>query len=243
MLAVRVCLCLQNLSVLMQAQPWNLAVNWFFFLLYHLVQWPKPGREGLQLGLLWGLSTPSTCLGRLLCYRICLQVQGFPLICWIKPRHSSLPMLGLCHLQRLCQSKGRAVQARIRIHTTAYEKVSRLCFLCCRHCIINFGGFYFGFFWWCCGVFFPLAYWICLFFVFWAIVQILGFPLTPVTSCPWGCSSTSLDKPGALYVVTCGAGTLRQFHLHLEVLISKLRFLPLPYICRPDGSNVLRLFH
>lgn len=154
MLAVRVRLCLQNLSVLMQAQPWNLAVNWFFFCSTVLVQWLKPGREGLQLGLLRGLSTPSTLPGRLPCYRIHLQVQGFPLICWIKPRHSSLPMSGLCHLQRLCQSKGRAVQTHIRIHTTAYEKVSRLCFLCCRHCIICLWGFYFGFF----GVvgFFPL---------------------------------------------------------------------------------------
>lgn len=211
----------------MQAQPRNLAVNWLFFLLCRLVQWPKPCREGLQLCLLWGLSTPSTCLGRLPCYRIRLQVQGFPLICWIKPRHSSLPMSGLCRLQRLCQSKGRAVQAHIRIHTTAYEKVSRLCFLCCMHCIIHLWGFYFvGFFFVLLRGFFPLAYWTCLFFVFWAIVQILGFPLTSVTCCPWGRSTISLDKPGALYGVTSSAGTLRQ----LEVLVSNLNFLPLLYV-------------
>lgn len=156
----------------------------FFSPLYRLVQWLKPGREGLRLGLLWGLSTPSSSLGRLLCYRICLQVQGFPLICWIKPRHSSLPMSGLCRLQRLCQSKGRAIQAHIRIHTTAYEKVSRLCFLCCRQYVIGlwvgFSLFFSSFF------FFSFAYWVCLLFLFWALVQILGFPLTLVTCCPWG---------------------------------------------------------
>lgn len=106
----------------------------FFSPTLPLVPWLKPGREGLWSGLLWGLSTPSTSLGHLLCYRICLQVKEFPLICWIKPRPSGLPMLELCRLQRPCQSKGRAAQAPIRSHTTAYEKVSRLCSLCCWYC-------------------------------------------------------------------------------------------------------------
>lgn len=173
MLAVRICLCLKYLSVPMQAQPWNLAANWFF--LVHSTTWCSDRNlveRDCGKGFLWGLSTPSTSLGRLLCYSICLQVQGFPLICWIKPRRCSLPMSGLCLLQRLCQSKGRAIQAHIKIHTTAYEKVSRLCFLCCRHCN-----------WF---VVYLFAYWTCLLFLFWAVVQIMGFPLTPVTCCPWG---------------------------------------------------------
>lgn len=53
----------------------------------------------------------------------------------------------------------------------------------------------------------------------------------------------SLDNPGALCVVTCSAGTLRQFNLHLEVLVSNLKFLFLPFVCRPLVRNVLRLFH
>lgn len=100
--------------------------------------------RGIAVGSLVRIKHPFHLPGRLPSYRICLQVQGFPLICWIKPRHSSLPMWGLCRLQRLCQSKGRAVQAHTRIHTTAYEKVSRLSFLYCRHCIIHLWGLYFG---------------------------------------------------------------------------------------------------
>lgn len=186
----------------------------FFLPLSHLVQWPKPGREALRLGLLWGLSIPSTTLGRLLCYRICLQVRGFPLICWIKPRHSSLPMLGLCHLQRLCQSKGRAVQAHIRIHTTAYEKVSRLCFLCCRHCIIGL-----------CGVFFLVKFIesACFFFSgqqsrFWVSHWLL-WPIVP--------EGAHKHVTGRGWSSVCSDLQCLDLHLHLEVLISEFKFIPL----------------
>lgn len=53
----------------------------------------------------------------------------------------------------------------------------------------------------------------------------------------------SLDKPGALCVVTCSAGILRQLQLLLEVSVSNLKFLLLPYVCRPLVRNILRLFH
>lgn len=53
----------------------------------------------------------------------------------------------------------------------------------------------------------------------------------------------SLGKVGALYVVTCSAWTLGQFHLHLEVFISDFKFLPFLYVYRALVSNVLRLFY
>lgn len=60
--------------------------------------------------------------------------------------------------------------------------------------------------------------------------------------------SMSQDKLGALYVgafcvVTCSAWILGAFHLHLEVLISEFKFLPLLYVYRALVSNVLRLFY
>lgn len=129
-------------------------------------------------------------------------------------------MLGLCHLQRLCQSKGRAVQAHIRIHTTAYEKVSRLCFLCCRHCISGL-----------CGVFLLLLL-SCVLnlpaFSFLGNSPDFGFPTdSSDLLSPGALISMSQDEAEALYVVTCSAWTLEQFLLHLEVLISEFKFLPL----------------
>lgn len=63
-----------------------------------------------------------------------------------------------------------------------------------------------------------------------------GFPTDSCDLLSLRALSMSLDKPGALYEVTCSAGILRQ--LHLEVLVSNLKFLLLPYVCRPLVSKV-----
>lgn len=148
-------------------------------------------------------------------------------------------MSGLCRLQRLCQSKGRAVQAHIKIHTTAYEKVSRLCFLCCRHCVI---GLWVGF------VLFWVFYSSCILnlpaFSFLGSSPDFGFP---TDSCDLlsrrALKSMSQDKVGALYIVTCSTWTLGQFDLHLQVLVSEFKCRLLFCVWRALVSNVLILFY